>query len=317
MTLANDGEPAEPGLTQVASIVSSSGCSIVEPGDGGSRSRASQSPIVGGSGHGPPGARGATDEFGSEDHAAQRRASRPRRRRSRRSSHLVAHLLDRLADAGERRADGRGDRRVVEPDDRRRPRGRAGRPRQDAECAGGHQVGGGEDGVDVRAAASSCSIARAPPSWVKSPVGLEGRIGIAVGASARRIAVAGRAGRCRRPCRCGPVIVAMRRRPPSTRWLDGRPGAAPVVDVDVVRRRCPAADGRRRPSARRPAAGWRAGVVAVQADEDDAVDVPGRPGSRRCGASRRATSGISRTSWRSRADRAALTPRRGAGRTGR
>src|SRR5947199_9985878 len=69
-----------------------------------------------GSGHAPPGARGASHELGGEDHppldgvaAFDLVDQEP--------GHLVAHLLDRLADAGESWSERRGDWRVVIADD--------------------------------------------------------------------------------------------------------------------------------------------------------------------------------------------------------
>ena len=67
------------------------------------------------------------------------------------AGHLVAHLLDRLADAGEGGL-GRGrDRRVVEADDGDVLGDASTGGRQDRQGAGGHEVRGGEDGIDVGA----------------------------------------------------------------------------------------------------------------------------------------------------------------------
>ena len=74
----------------------------------------------------------------------------------------------------------------------------------------------------------------------------------------------------------GPAIVAMTRRPPRMRWSTALRRPAPVVHVDVARGARPqrAADDDRR-DARCGDPGGQ-GIVAVEADEQRAIDVPGR-----------------------------------------
>ena len=115
----------------------------------------------------------------------------------------MAHLLDRLADAGELGVRGRRDRRVVEADDGDVVGDAAAGGGEDGQGAGGHQVGRGEDGVDVRVGRpAAASIAAAPPSWVKSPMRLEARVGAEAGLG-EGVAVAGEPVDARRPCPAG------------------------------------------------------------------------------------------------------------------
>ena len=97
---------------------------------------------------------------------------------------------------------------------------------------------------------------------------------------------------------------------------DGRCVRRHVVDVDVARRRCRAADDRRRrsgsPTGRDVrAVGRRRGALT----RSDAIDVAGaQVASARAFVGAR--SGMSRTSWRSRAASSALTPRSRRGKNG-
>ena len=116
----------------------------------------------------------------------------------------------------------------------------------------------------------------------------------------------------------GPAIVAMRA-PAAARAGAPRHAAraTAVVDVDVAARRRRAAAGRRRPAGCRAARSAGQRVVAVQADEERAVDVAGRQVVGRSAGRRRVDAGMSRTSCRSRAARArADTPRRSRGKNG-
>ena len=77
------------------------------------------------------------------------------------------------------------------------------------------------------------------------------------------------------PMSVGPAIVAIVRRPRAMRCSTARPCALAVVDVDVAHLRAP-----RRPAAHDHgdvALGQPVGqrIVAVEADEQDAVDVAG------------------------------------------
>ena len=63
--------------------------------------------------------------------------------------HLLGELLPRLPHRGERRVERGGETRVVEPDEGDVVRHSQPRPAQRAERPRGHEVGCGEDGVDV------------------------------------------------------------------------------------------------------------------------------------------------------------------------
>src|SRR5688500_3553183 len=103
-----------------------------------------------GSGHAPPGARGAFDELRGEDHAS-RRAIRTFDGVDEQAGHLLAHLLDGLTDTRQGRLRGGRDRRVVVADQGDVLGDASTGGRQHRECPGGHEVRGGEDGIDVGA----------------------------------------------------------------------------------------------------------------------------------------------------------------------
>ena len=77
---------------------------------------------------------------------------RPFDRFDEQAGHLTAHLLDWLTDARKWRMRGRSDGRVVEADDRDVFRDSVTGRNEDGQRAGGHQVGCGEHGVEVRVA---------------------------------------------------------------------------------------------------------------------------------------------------------------------
>ncbi len=122
-------------------------------------------------------------------------------------------------------------------------------------------------------AARRCSIAAAPPSWVKSAVASS------VGSGARLASVDGVAV-AREPVGRGDHVARARDDrddPPAARdeVVDGAPRAAAIVDVDVARRagpEWPSDDDGRDAGGGDPG---REGVVAVKAHQQGAVDVAG------------------------------------------
>ena len=187
--------------------------------------------------------------------------------------HLAAHPLGRLVHRGQRRM-GRdapaGRRRSRPPRRPRAPRCRphaapAARPRPSGRWRRRRRRGPGTR-------ISSSRIAASPLSWLKSPWRHQPLVEL----TPRRDEageVARRGGCGRRPCPAGPAMVAMWRRPRSTRWSTASrapsgcrrrrtpPGSVPLA-------RPPSTTGR--PRARMPL-GQR--VVVVQGEQQHAVDV--------------------------------------------
>ena len=122
----------------------------------------------------------------------------------------MAHLLDRLADAGELRARGRRDGRVVDSRRPRRPRGRgARRLARTAIAPAAMRSEAAKTASMSGRAARSCSIAAAPPSWVKSAMRLEAGVRPA-GRPRRGRRDSRRADRAPATMSAGPAMVAMR-----------------------------------------------------------------------------------------------------------
>ena len=211
-----------------------------------------------------PLARPPTLELRGENHRPRHRA-RLGQLLDQEANHLAAHLLDRLSNAG------RGGSVVSADGESSNPTTATStgicRPAaQDLDGPGGHQVGRGEDRIEIGRAARIRRAASAPPCWVKSP-------------SEHELRVPGNPGGLERVVIAGQPVLTGRHvlrsgdggdPPPAARdqVLDGGPGALNVVNVDVAdlraARRPPADDDGHAPT--RHGLGQR--IVAVEADEE-------------------------------------------------